>query len=75
VYATVRLGLDGGGPAVSSGIIRLGFLALINEMRSLRLTGAASFALRKDALLRFFEAFAGPIAQTLLEEVIPGGST
>ena len=50
----------------------LGFLALINEMRSMRVTGTATLGAKKDALARFLKAFAGPVAESFVKEIIPG---
>ena len=72
VYVVIHKGLGGGGPVVSRGVVRLGFLALLDEIKSARLTGNGSLAAKKDAVLRFLNIFMGPIAKTLIDAIVPG---
>lgn len=70
VYATIHRGLGGGGPIVARGVVRLGFLALINNLKSARLTGNGSLKAKEDAVLRFLGTFIGPIAKTLVGPIL-----
>ncbi|HEX2659679.1 MAG TPA: GMC family oxidoreductase [Polyangia bacterium] len=72
VYCSLRKGLGGEGAIIARGIIHLGLLAMINEMRSMRVTGTASLGAKKDALAAFLKAFAGPVAESFVKEIIPG---
>ena len=72
LLAVLLSGCGGGGPVVSRGVVRLGFLALIDEIKSARLTGNGSLVAKKDAALRFLNIFMGPIAKTLIDAIVLG---
>jgi cholesterol oxidase len=66
VYASIRQGTGRDGPVVSAGVFRLKLLALLDELRSIRVFGTDSLTRKNQVLFRFLRTFLGPVAESLL---------